>query len=239
MDFENVNEIFHKFGLGGLIIAFIVFIIRLIIKTQWFANWWSKFTDKFIEFFMKGKVETPQEVSESAILNHDIFNYIDFWTYSKIPTFQFSSEYRTVIFKKYLTFFLKNYKRSLRDFVQSKEYQTMDQSELWKCILDLLNRIIMEYEKECDEWGIPKIVVMKMKSKNNDTIVLTIDIIEGIINSKFYESENNYLKMYSILNILLSILENTITNSVGVCDSINGQLRGLSVVENGRTYIEP
>ena len=97
----------------------------------------------------------------------------------------------------------------------------------------------MEYEKECDEWGIPKIVVMKMKSKNNDTIVLTIDIIEGIINSKFYESENNYLKMYSILNILLSILENTISNSIGVCDSINGQLRGLSIVENGKTYIEP
>ena len=70
--------------------------------------------------------------------------------------------------------------------------------------------------------------IEKMKTKNNDTITLTIDLIEGICNSQFYDSENNYLKVYSILNILLSVLENTISHSEGVCNSINGALKGLS-----------
>jgi hypothetical protein len=115
----------------------------------------------------------------------------------------------------------------------------MDQSQLWKSLLDLINKIVYDYEKECEEMGVPKIIIMKMKAKNNDTITLTIDLIESISNSQFYESEKNFLKMYSILNILLSILENTISNSQSVCNSINGQLRGLSVIENGKTYTEP
>jgi hypothetical protein len=103
----------------------------------------------------------------------------------------------------------------------------------------LINKIVWDYERECDEAGIPKIIVLKMKSKNNDTITLTIDLIESISNSQFYEGDKNLLKMYSILNILLSILENTISNSESVCNSINGQIKGLSVIENGRKISEP
>ena len=43
-----------------------------------------------------------------------------------------------------------------------------------------------------------------MKLRNNDTITLTFDLIEGICGSQFYQSEKNFLKVYSILNILLS-----------------------------------
>ena len=240
MGVEELIMMLQKYGLKGLFLGIVYIVIRSMIKSEWFGKWWSQFTDKFIEFFMKRKVkDIPHEVSESDISNHDIFNYIDFWTYSKVPTFQFSTEYRTVVFKKYLSVFLKSYKRGLQEFVQSKDYQKMDQSELWKSLLSLLNKIIMEYERECEELGIPKIVVLKMKSKNNDTITLTIDIIESITNSQFYESEQNFLKMYSILNILLSILENTISNSISVCNSINGQLKGLSIIDNGKTYTEP
>jgi hypothetical protein len=241
MGIEEIYKMFAEHGFVGLILAFIVFVITSLIKSQWFGEWWSKFTDKFIEFFMKRKIKEihNKEISESDILNHDIFNYIDFWTYSKVPTFHFSTEYRTIIFKKYLTIFLKSYKNSLYEFVKNKEYQNMDQSQLWKSLLNLINKIVWEYEKECEEQGIPKIVSMKMKSKNNDTISLTIDLIESISNSQFYESEKNLLKMYSIMNILLSILENTISNSQSICNSINGQLKGLSIIENGKTYTEP
>lgn len=241
MGIQDVFTILEKYGWKGFLVAIILFIAGLVIKSDWFSNWWSKFTDKIVEFFMKKKVkEIPHtEISESDIINHDIFNYIDFWTYSKVPTLQFSSEYRTIVFKKYLTVFLKSYKRGLLEFIQSKEYQTMDQSQLWKSLLALINKIVWDYERECEESGIPKIVVMKMKSKNNDTITLTIDLIESISNSSFYESDKNFLKMYSIMNILLSILENAISNSEGICNGINGQLKGLSISENGKTYTEP
>lgn len=241
MGTEEIYKMFIEHGFAGLIVAFIVLILTSIIKSKWFGDWWTKFTDKFILFFMKNKVKEIhiKEIAESDIINHDIFNYIDFWTYSKVPTFQFSTEYRTVIFKKYLTFFLRSYKKSLQDFVKNTEYQTMDQSQLWKSLLNLINKTVWNYETECEENGIPKIVILKMKSKNNDTITLTIDLIESISNSQFYESDKNLLKMYSILNILLSILENTISNSQSICNSINGQLKGLTIVDNGRTYIEP
>lgn len=241
MGIEEVYKMFKDHGVAGLVLAVIIFIITSIIKSQWFGEWWSKFTDKFILYFMKNKVkEIPvKEITESDITNHDIFNYIDFWTYSKVPTFQFSTEYRTIVFKKYLTVFLKSYKKSLSEFVQNKDYQKMDQSQLWKGLLNLINKNVWEYEKECEENGIPKIIILKMKSKNNDTISLTIDLIESISNSQFYESDKNLLKMYSILNILLSILENTISNSEAICNSINGQLKGLSIIDNGKTYTEP
>jgi len=78
-----------------------------------------------------------------------------------------------------------------------------------------------------------------MRVKNSDTITLTIDLIEGICSSSFYESENNYLKTYSIFNIIMSILDNTLSNSGRVCDSINGELAGLSFNDGGRIVTEP
>jgi hypothetical protein len=155
--------------------------------------------------------------------------------YSKVPTFQFSTEYRTAVFRKYLAIYLRNYKKDISSFVNSNEYKAMDDAKVWKALLNLINTIVYDYEREMIDSGLPKVVVDKMKVKNNDTITLTFDLIEGICNSPFYKSESNYLKVYSILNILLSVLENTIANSEAVCNSINGQLKGLKF----EGYTEP
>ena len=200
----KIIEMLAKYGWKGMALAIVLIILWNFLKSKYVMDLWGKFTDKVVVFFLKNKVkELPTKViSESDITNHDIFNYIDFWTYSKVPTFQFSSEYRTFVFKKYLSIFLKCYKKDLSEFVNAKDYQTMDQSELWRSLLNIINKIVYDYERECEEAGVPKIIIMKMKAKNNDTIQLTIDLIEGITNSQFYESEKNLLKMYSILNII-------------------------------------
>jgi hypothetical protein len=237
----KIIEMLAKYGWKGIALAIVLIILWNFLKSKYVMDLWGKFTDKVVEFFLKNKVkELPTKViSESDITNHDIFNYIDFWTYSKVPTFQFSSEYRTFVFKKYLSIFLKCYKKDLSEFVNAKDYQTMDQSELWRSLLNIINKIVYDYERECEEAGVPKIIIMKMKAKNNDTIQLTIDLIEGITNSQFYESEKNLLKMYSILNIILSILENLISSSETVCNSINGQLKGMWIMDGNRKITEP
>lgn len=237
----KIIEMLAKYGWKGMALAIVLIILWNFLKSKYVMDLWGKFTDKVVEFFLKNKVkELPTKViSESDITNHDIFNYIDFWTYSKVPTFQFSSEYRTFVFKKYLSIFLKCYKKDLSEFVNAKDYQTMDQSELWRSLLNIINKIVYDYERECEEAGVPKIIIMKMKAKNNDTIQLTIDLIEGITNSQFYESEKNLLKMYSILNIILSILENLISSSETVCNSINGQLKGMWIMDGNRKITEP
>jgi hypothetical protein len=228
----DVVKFLELYGLKGFLFLSIIVIIGAVVKSEWFGKWLSKVSDKFVERFMRNKTKSidnqVRNITDSDITNHDIFNYIDFWMYSKVPTFQFSTEYRTVVFRKYLSIYLRSYKKNISSFVTSKKYQTMDQAEIWRELLNLINTIVYDYEREMIEVGLPKIVVDKMKLKNNDTITLTIDLIEGICNSQFYTSDKNLLKVYSILNILLSVLENTISNSEEVCDSINGQLKGLT-----------
>ena len=235
MDIKDLVSIFDKYGFGGLIIVLIISAIFIFIKSSWFSNLLTKISDLVLENFGKksSKEIKVKGIEEGDILNHDIFNYIDFWMYSKVPTFQFSTEYRTVVFRKYLSIFLKKHKENIKKYVTDKKFENMTDAELWTSLLKLINDIIYDYEREMETTGIPRIVIEKMKIKNNDTISLTIDLIEGVCNSQFYNSEGNFLKIYSILNIILSILENTITNSEQICNSINGQLKGMSM--DGKT----
>ena len=242
-DIKYAIEIFREYGYTGIIIAIIILLTITLFKGSLVKSIWSWVTEKFVERFMREKTKDSQNIgkyiTESDIVNHDVFNYIDLWRYSRIPAMQFSTEYRTVVFRKYLTIFLKSYKTNLFHFLGNSDYKEMDDAEMWKNFLNLINQIVFDYERESEEMGIPKIVIEKMKVRNNDTITLIIDLIEGICNSHFYESENNYLKVYSILNIILSVLENTIQNSDSVCNSINGALSGLSINDGGKTVTEP
>ena len=238
MEFFDIFDNIQGFGIGSIVVSALTVIFWIIEKTIGLPSVISKIFYKIVDSFLKDKIKSISEVNsikETDVINHDIFNYIDYWTYSKVPTIQFSSEYRTIVFRRYLTIFLQKHKSNLQKWVHDKSFEEMDDSQLWTSLLSLINRTIYDYEKEMEVNGIPKIIIEKMKVKNNDTISLTIDLLEGVCNSQFYSTEKNLLKVYSILNILLSVLENTISSSANICNSINGQLRGLSmdgVVEN-------
>lgn len=230
MTITEITSLFEHYGYKGSIFAIVVFLLITLVKGKWLSELFSKISESFIERFMRKKtkdITIVRNITDSDITNHDIFNYIDFWMYSKVPTFQFSTEYRTAIFRKYLTIYLKCYKKNISKFTISKDYQEMDDAKLHNNLLNLINLTVYDYERECEETGIPRIIIEKMKLKNNDTITLTLDLIEGVCSSQFYKSDKNLLKVYSILNILLSVLENTISNSENVCNSINGALKGL------------
>lgn len=229
MGVNDITSLIDKYGIKGAIFIIFLFLIIAIFKSKWFIGILSKISDKFIEKFMKNKTKdsnTVRNINESDISNHDVFNYIDFWMYSKVPTFQFKTDFRTIVFRKYLTLYLKSYKDNIDKYVKGKEYQDMDEAKLSTSLLNMINMIVYDYETLMRDIGLPDVVIERMKIKNNDTITLTIDLIEGICSSQFYSSDKNFLKVYSILNILLSVLENTISNSEGVCNSINGQLKG-------------
>jgi hypothetical protein len=232
MNFSDLVTLIEQHGIKGVIIAAFLFGIYTLIKSEWFGTLMGKVSDWFIDKFMSNKVKSVEssvrKINVSDIQNHDILNYIDFWTYSKVPTFQFSTEYRTAVFRKYLTIFLKNYKRNIEKFVSDKSYETMDEPQILKAFLNLINQTVYDYEREMIEVGITPIIIEKMKVKNNDNILLTIDLVEGICSSPFYDSDKNLLKVYSILNIIMSILENTVNGSEAICNTINGQLKGLS-----------
>ena len=242
-EIKYLIDIFKDYGVIGVILVAIGLVVVGVIKSSFTKKLYSKLQEFFLFVFLKSKTKevTSVEISitDSDVSNHDIFNYIDLWTYSKVPTIQFSTEYRTVVFRKYLTIFLKSYKENIKNYISSGEFKNMDNAQLWQSLLKLITDIVYDYEKEMEQSGIPKVVIEKMKVKNNDMINLIIDLIGGICNSTFYNSDNNLLKVYSILNIVLSILENTISGSESTCNSINGQLAGLSFSDGGRIVTEP
>jgi hypothetical protein len=239
-DLTDILKIIETYQIeSASTVAFVIFIYFLT-KNGILSKVFSAVFEKYVDYFIKKKSKTDiAAVSLNEVLNHDIFSYIDFWKYSKVPTLKFSTEFRTVVFRKYLTIYLKAHKEKIQQYINSKSYINMTESELWRSLLTLMNDIVYSYETELTSAGIPKVVVEKMKVRNNDIITLTINLIENVCNSQFYKSENNLLKIYSVLNIVLSILENTIQNSEAVCNSINGELRGQRISEGGREYIEP
>lgn len=222
----DLVQLMEKYGqLGGLGIGALTVLFTLL-KSDKMTKVWEKIIDS-VSKKMSGKKKGTLTVSD--ITNHDIFNHIDYWTYSKIPTYAFSSEYRNVVFRKYLTIYLRSYKRLLKDLVVSGDYRKMERAELWKTWLDTFNRIVREYETECRTAGIPEIVISKMKEKNNESLQLMIELSNGIIHSGFYDDDENLLRVFSIMNIILSVIESTIINAEKVGNSINGELRGLSM----------
>jgi len=240
MELKFILDALRDYGWFGGGLITLIFMAYKMVKTEWFKGVISQFFEKMIRRYVKNKsTNISHTLGEADITNHDIFNYMDFWAYSKIPTFNFSTEYRTFVFRKYLSVFLKSYKNNLQKFVLEKEYKDMGDAELLKGLLNLVNKTIYDYERELLDDGIPKIIIEKMKSKNNDNLDLILDLINSVCSSNFYDSEHNYLKVYSILNILLSVLESTVNSSESICNSINGQLKGLKYTDGDKTYFEP
>jgi len=232
MTLQDLINFLKQYGLNGGFLVIISFIGWQILKTDYVGK---KITNLFDTWF---KRKPKNSINISHVVNHNMFNYIDFWIYSKVPTLNFATEYRTIIFRKYLTILLMKYRDDVQKYISSAIYEKMDEQELWKSVLNLLNTIVYDYEKEMESLGIPKVIINKMKARNNETITLIIELTESVCSCEFYNSEHNLLKIYTIQNILLSVLQNAIANSEIVCNSINGSLNGQFIIVDGKKIVE-
>jgi len=223
---SEIIELVTEHGVITTLLVLIVFVIVMLAKANLLGD---AFKGVKKAFKKDGKTDQVQiQVRDSDIINHEIFNLIDFWVYSKIPTLELNSTFRTAVFKRYLHIYFKSYKDVLHIFVNGGTYKKLDNSELRQSLLKLITDIVYDYESEMVRSRIPDVVISKMKSKNNDALNLTIDLINSICDSDFYNSEHNLLKVYSFLNIVLSILENTMSHCEDVSNNINGEMRGMT-----------
>lgn len=229
MDFKEIIILLSSYGITGSVLITILYGLRFIFKTEWFNLYMNRTIDKI--FTKKNKSVTKKDIpiiDDSKITNNPIFDYIDLWLNTRIHSLTFSNDFRTVVFRKYLSIYLLKYKTNLKDYVMSRDYQDMDGEELYNSMIKLLNKTIYDYESELVLIGIPPLVIKKMKESNTQTIMLITDLIEGICHGNIYVGDKNYLKMFSILSIIYSILLNVINNAVPVCNSINGALQGMT-----------
>ena len=227
---ESLFDLVAEHGVLTALIVVVIFVVVMLAKANLLGDIFKGIGKKIKNRKNKKNKEnnnTQIQVKESDIINHEIFNLIDFWVYSKIPTIQLSTEFRTAVFQKYLHIYFKSYKDILHIHVNDGSYKEMDNPELRQFLLKIITDIVFDYETEMRKARIPEIVISRMKAKNNDTLNLTIDLINSICDSAFYNSEHNLLKVYSFLNIVLSILENTMSHCEEVSESINGELKGL------------
>ena len=231
MDIKDLFALVGEHGILTFLIVLVGFVIFMLAKANLLGDVF-KGIGKIFKRRGGEKIEvktssTQVQVKESDIINHEIFNLIDFWVYSKIPTMELRTDFRTAVFQKYLHIYFKSYKDVLHICVNNGAYKEMDNPELRQNLLKVITDIVFDYESEMRKDKIPEIIITKMKSKNNDALNLTIDLINSICDSDFYNSEHNLLKVYSFLNIVLSILENTMSHCEDVSDNINGELKGL------------
>lgn len=229
----ELSDLIDKHGILSTLILLCLFGI-IVFVWKFGSTLLSKiFSKKIDKLFSSDSPYEVHNISESDIINHELFTYIDFWCYSKLPTVTFSTEYRTVVFRKYLVILFKAYKDNIKAFVANNNYQVSDDAQLKQALLRLINDTVYAYETEMRKANIPEVVINKMKIKNNDTLNLIIGLVEGVCDSHFYNTDKNLLKMFSVLNIMLSVLENIVQNAEPVCNSINGELKGLSM--DGKT----
>ena len=226
------SEINVWIGTGS--VAFLAIVIGFI-KSDLSKDIFSSFFSGLSRFLSKNKKnkevdkETGYSIKETDITNHDLFNYIDFWMYSQVPSMNLRTQYRTAVFRKYLHIYLKTYKEVISEFVMSGEYKDMDNAKLRTKLLNLLTNIIQKMEAEMRMIGVPDVIITKMKNVLNDRINLSIELINNMCDNTFYDTENNYLKIFTFLNIITPILDNIISSIENVCNTLNGELSGLTI----------
>lgn len=214
MTLVDWKSIFASYGMLGVIAIGTIYVIFL--KPELFKT--------AVGIFKKNTVT----ISDTQLANHVVFSQFDFWMIQKIPTLNFKTKFRNLVFRDYLSIYLKVYKFRIEEFVKSKKYETLDNNEFWNSISELINTITKEYESEMLALGIPVLVIEKMKLRNNDYVELIRNLAKGISESEFYKSDKNRLKMYSILNVIYPIIEGSIFHSEDVCTVLNGELTGMT-----------
>ena len=214
MTLVDWKNIFADYGVLGVLAVALVY--GFFTKPEWFKS--------TINVFKKNTVT----ISDAQLANHFVFSQFDFWMIQKVPTLNFKTKFRNLVFRDYLSIYLKVYKFQIESFVKSKKYESLDNNEFWNSISELINNITKDYEAEMLAMGIPSLVIEKMKIRNNDYVELIRSLVKGISESEFYKSEKNRLKMYSVLNVICPIIESSIFHSEVVCTVLNGELTGMT-----------
>jgi hypothetical protein len=225
---EILNAIFDlvkEHGALTSILSITAFIALIFYRNKLSERWKS-----LRKVSVKVKVNDEEEkvnATDLDIINHEIFVTIEHWLESKIPTIILKTEFRTLVFTKYLDLYFRAYKEVIFEFVKDGSYKEMKGPELKQFLLQIFTDVVNEYENNMRKIKLPDVIIAKMKAKNNETLNLSRDLVSHITDNSFYNSEDNSLKVYSFLNIVLSILENTLAHCEELSNTLNGELKGI------------
>lgn len=198
------------------------------------------FITNFLNWIMNSlSKKKTNSITESNIFLHPIFSRLKSWRNDNVMRLKFSTEYRTIIFQKYLSLFLECHENEIKTFIEKKEFQKMDGAQLLSVVSDLITEINSQHEVKMVDFGIPYVVIERMRKYNTSKTSLVHDHFRSIFENNFYESENNFLRIYTALNLITLLIQIALVNSEIVFNSIGEELSGRTIIHMGREFREP
>lgn len=195
--------------------------------------------DFFNWLFSSISKKKTNSLTESNVLKHTIFNRLMGWADGDVMSLRFSTDYRTIIFRKYLLLYLECHHNKIKSFIDDKGFQTMDGPQLLSAISDLITEINREHEKRMIDFGIPYVVIERMKKYTTINLSMAHGHLRNIFENDFYSSANNFLRMYTALNIITLLIQVVLNNSEIIFNSMGDELSGRTIVFLGKEYKEP
>jgi archaellum component FlaF (FlaF/FlaG flagellin family) len=156
--------------------------------------------------------------------NHPYFSTIDYMIDVKISEIYFKSEFKKIAFTDILTFKLRSSQETFRAFVSNESNYINGDLEFRNLVTRNLRDAYGMFMSECQRSKIPQVVLESFNSWTSPLTRFLFSTLEDICESKLYET--NVDKLNAILNIMLAVFNEIITNIELYLDEINGDFQG-------------
>ncbi len=158
------------------------------------------------------------------LMKHPVHSRIDYWLKFKITHLQIQSDFRREVISDFLQVKLSTWKIHLLSLSQLNNINKLSIEELEIKILEDLDRAITEYNKKCENQGIPKMFIEKFNEWHMDKVEDTYKRITQICQSSFYI--NNKHKIGAVLDKYMDALNATIIDAERTLQDVNGEMKG-------------
>lgn len=153
---------------------------------------------------------------------HPFFSNIDYWINIRIPQTHIKNRTKRHVFVDYMTLKFSLQKKMYLDFLRRRDVEKYGLDELKSDLLGLNNQYAIELQRQIDKYKLPSISVEKFRDVWNIYDSLYVSFVNSVISSE--TTENNYDRVYLILDSLKNINEVLLLDFVTKIDALNGEL---------------
>lgn len=191
----------------------------------------------FINIFKHKKKEqkvithNDLDILINEVRNHQFFNYLDYAVRYRIPKMKFDCDARTALLQKFLTIKCQVFYNRTKNLIDL-DVNNMNHKCLEKIILTDIIEGIKEYELKMkaeaitmEEKVVIDVVIDRFSAWHDKNVEAAYKVIENIFDSDGVY-QNNYDRMYGVLNVYLFAFVSAFTDAEKALYHINGEISG-------------
>lgn len=186
-------------GSSTLIILIIIFVVFLI----------KDFKDKSID--------------RKSLLNHELFNYLNYSIKVLIPSINFKCPGRTIMVRDFLYLKYSEVLKSQKELVLNFDFVNKSKHELKLELTNIIADTVIKYETEALLKGIPNEFIESFNQWHKRSMSYIDKVLYSFSNISYY---NNYEYMDLVMTVIYSVMISTFEDAKTAIDHMNGQLTG-------------